>query len=73
MREPYQMDLFDLDDKAYQPIARSNPFMVARMYVCPKCNDYVGMYMKQGKDKGWHDVKGECRNGHKMNWENIKK
>lgn len=72
MREPYQMDLFDLDDKAYQPVTNSNPFMSAKVYYCPKCRDFVGFYSKEGKDKGWHNVKDVCQNGHKLNWEAVK-
>lgn len=71
MREPYQIDLFDLDDRPWQPVPSGNPFQVARFYRCPKCGETVGMYMREGKDKGWHDVKDECRNGHKMNWEGV--
>ena len=72
MREPYQMDLFDLEDKAYQPSPSGNPYASAIVYYCPKCKDMVGMYSKEGKDKGWHQVKQTCRNGHKLNWEYIK-
>lgn len=73
MGKLYQMDLFDLEDRALQPVNISNPFQIAETYVCPKCRDFVGMYSKQGKDKGWHFVKDECRNGHRMNWEAIRK
>lgn len=73
MREPYQMDLFDLEDRALQPVTHSPFYAVGIVYCCPKCQDYVGMYSKEGKDKGWHDVKDVCRNGHRMNWEAIRK
>lgn len=72
MREPYQMDLFDLEEKQYRPVTTTPPIMTTRIYYCPKCGDLVGSYSKEGKDKGWHDVKEECRNEHKMNWEGIK-
>lgn len=72
MREPYQMDLFDLEEKEYQPVTNTPIFMTGVFYYCPKCGDLVGHYTKEGKDKGWHFVKDICRNGHKMNWEAIK-
>lgn len=73
MREPYQMDLLDLEDRAYQPVPSGNPLASATMYYCPKCRDFVGMYSKEGKDKGWHYVKEECSNGHRLNWEAVMK
>lgn len=72
MRKPYQMDLFDLEEKQYRPVTTTPPIMTARIYCCPKCGDFVGIYSNEGKDKGWHDVKEECRNGHRMSWEGIK-
>lgn len=68
MREPYQMDWFDLEENEHLPVTTTPPIRSSRIYVCPKCGEYVGMYSKEGKDKGWHDIKEECRNGHRMNW-----
>lgn len=68
MREPYQMDWLDLEEKEYLPVTTTPPIRSSKIYVCPKCGEYVGMYSKEGKDKGWHDIKEECRNGHRMNW-----
>lgn len=73
MREPYQMDIFDLDDAAYQPVPSRNPLASAISYYCPKCRDFVGMYSKEGKDKGWHYVRDICGNGHRLNWEAVMK
>lgn len=72
MREPYQMDIFDLEEKEYRPITTTPLIRNEAFYYCPKCQDWVGMYSKEGRDKGWHYVKDECRNGHKLNWEGIK-
>lgn len=70
MREPYQMDLFDLEDKQYQPVAfKLNPFAISTMYRCPKCGAVVGHYVD--KD-GWTYKHDECTHGHKLNWEAIK-
>ncbi len=70
MNEPYQMDLFDLDDKTYQPIRyKVNPFSISTLYLCPKCREHVGAYVD---GDGWIIKKDECKNGHKMNWEAIK-
>lgn len=72
MNTPYQMDLFDLEEKTYQPVASGNPYAAAIIYYCPKCKAFVGQYSKEGKDKGWHFVRDVCKNGHKLNWEYIK-
>ena len=70
LKEPYQMDLFDLEDKSYQPVFwKVDPRAISTTYFCPKCRDYVGSYIQ---DDGWAMKKDECRNGHRMNWEHIK-
>lgn len=71
MKEPYQMDLFDLDDRAYQPRPfKINPFAISTMYKCPKCGEIVGHYIER---EGWTTKRDECRNGHRLNWEPIEK
>lgn len=66
----YQMDLLDLDDKAYQPVPdKPNPFTPTTIYVCPKCREWVGVFIK---GEGWQTRKEECRNGHRTNWEAVK-
>lgn len=67
--EPYQMDLFDLDDKEYQPIPwQSNPFSISTLYLCPKCKEWVGVYTDEA---GWQRQKDQCPNGHKIRWDTI--
>ena len=71
MRTPYQMDIFDFEDKAYQPIPwKPDPRAISTMYLCPKCRDYVGSFIE---GDGWVEKKDVCRNGHELNWEYIKK
>ena len=72
MKKPYQMDLFDLEQKEYRPVTTTPPIRTYKIYQCPKCGEIVGHYEKEGKDKGWHYTKDGCRNGHKINWKGIK-
>ena len=68
IREWYQMDLFDLEDKEYQPIGRKlNPFAISTIYHCPKCDAVVGIYNEDDEVWGF-EQKEVCKNGHKMKW-----
>lgn len=72
MREPYQMDLFDLEPTTYRPKAQKiNPNAIGTMYVCPKCGEMVAYHVD---GDGWVDdlLKEECRNGHRLDWEGIR-
>ena len=72
MNNWYQMDLFDLEEKTYQPVAKKvSPWAISRTYHCPKCNEVVGIYIEDEKVWGI-EPKEVCKNGHKMNWEAIK-
>ena len=69
MIEPYQMDLFDLDERSYVPKRIGfEHYQGGCRYHCPKCGMVVGL-LNEGV---WQSKREQCRNGHKMNWENVK-
>lgn len=74
MKNYYQMTLFELDRDSFQPVKKMLHFGTYS-FTCPMCGEAVGFWRDPKIDKVTNGMTlkyDECKNGHKVDWSNVK-